>query len=524
MSQLQPQPRHAPPIPGAAVPPPPAPQPPVSARGNALGVLLAFGCGLVLIATAALVLAFGAGPNAPSPEPKTPEPGAGFGPVRSAAPVVNPEKEKIAQAVGRGLAYLKSQILDRQEAYYLNDPGGGSTVGVRALAGLTLLECGLSAADPAVQAVAAEVRSRTPTITFTYSLCLAILFLDKLNDVPAAQRNPSDLELLRDLALRLVAAQNAHGGWGYNTPIRSAGELRTLADSLRSRTFTPGRHPDPYDDNSINQFVTLALWQARKHDVRAEPSLLLVERRYRDNQNPDGSWGYRSDPRFNNLKDATTCAGLIGLAVGRACEDVEKARARPEPIQEDPAVKKGFAFLSASLGRQAPPLTKEEVAKRRRHTAEMMALYRDWHSGPADRREGIEERLRELDNAAWLRGTYIDADAWGDLYFLWSVERVGVIYDRQVIGGVDWYRLGVPILLANQRADGSWRDRFPGIPDTCFALLFLKRINVVKELTDKLRTLAQAPAISAAPRPLPPQVIVEPIRLNSPPKTLPRVP
>jgi hypothetical protein len=37
--------------------------------------------------------------------------------------------------------------------------------------------------------------------------------------------------------------------------------------------------------------------------------------------------------------------------------------------------------------------------------------------------------------------------------------------------------------------------------DTCFALLFLKRANMVKDLTDKLRAVGRAPAISAAPPP-----------------------
>src|SRR5262249_20395885 len=157
----------------------------------------------------------------------------------------------------------------------VNDPGAGSSLGVRALAALTLLECGLPAADPAVQTVATEVRQRAPRVTFTYSLCLAILFLDKLNDVPADRRNPADLDLIPDLALRLMAAQNGKGGWGYAPPTREPAELRALAEALRRKTFVPGRHPGTYDDNSINQFVTLALWQARKHDVPTEPALLL---------------------------------------------------------------------------------------------------------------------------------------------------------------------------------------------------------------------------------------------------------
>ena len=107
-------------------------------------------------------------------------------------------------------------------------------------------------------------------------------------------------------------------------------------------------------------------------------------------------------------------------------------------------------------------------------------------------------------------GTIFGADSWGDLYLLWSIERVGVIYDVAFIppqaGGADWYRWGADIILANQRPGGSWEDRFPGVPDTCFALLFLKRANIAKDLTDKLRELLRAGIASTPngrPAPLP---------------------
>ena len=42
-------------------------------------------------------------------------------------------------------------------------------------------------------------------------------------------------------------------------------------------------------------------------------------------------------------------------------------------------------------------------------------------------------------------------------------------------------------------------ERFPGVPDTCFALLFLRRANLVKDLTDKLRERRLATTAAAAP-------------------------
>jgi hypothetical protein len=76
-----------------------------------------------------------------------------------------------------------------------------------------------------------------------------------------------------------------------------------------------------------------------------------------------------------------------------------------------------------------------------------------------------------------------------NLYFLWSVERVGVLCDVKTIGGIDWYRWGVKHLLPAQRADGSWFGGVTGSPtsDTCFALLFLKRANLLPGLAKELR-------------------------------------
>src|SRR5262249_8477369 len=43
-----------------------------------------------------------------------------------------------------------------------------------------------------------------------------------------------------------------------------------------------------------------------------------------------------------------------------------------------------------------------------------------------------------------------------DFYFLWSLERVGVIFGVDKIGGVDWYEAGAHTLVHSQAADGTW--------------------------------------------------------------------
>jgi len=78
-----------------------------------------------------------------------------------------------------------------------------------------------------------------------------------------------------------------------------------------------------------------------------------------------------------------------------------------------------------------------------------------------------------------------------DLYFLWSVERVGVLYQLKTIGNKDWYGWGVEMLLSHQKSNGSWfTASYPGSStalDTSLALLFLKRVNFVQDLTENFR-------------------------------------
>jgi hypothetical protein len=186
------------------------------------------------------------------------------------------------------------------------------------------------------------------------------------------------------------------------------------------------------------------VWAAQKHGVPVDRSLALVDAHFRESQDNDGAWGYK--PNSRQFADSMTCAGLLGLAVGRGLirtEDAKKAAAG------DPAVEKAMASLGKGIERMT--------------------------AGPVRFTPG--------------RSRPIGANAAGDLYYLWSLERVGVIYERQELGGKDWYGWGAQALVETQLADGSWSDSYRGLVDTCFALLFLKRANVATDLTDQLKTI-----------------------------------
>ncbi len=189
-------------------------------------------------------------------------------------------------------------------------------------------------------------------------------------------------------------------------------------------------------DNSNTQFAILALWTARRHGIPMNRTLNLVVRRFLTSQNADGSWGYHyffggGDPE----REAMTCVGLIGLAVGHGLAQPQPAGQRVQ----DPRLVNGLIALSKNIGTPA-----EDI---------------------------VEQPMRNL-------------------YFLWSVERVAVLYNMPKIGDRDWYRWGAQILVVNQQKPGNWTGgQYHGsspVLDTCLALLFLKRANLVKDLTAKL--------------------------------------
>ncbi len=388
----------------------------------------------------------------------------------------DPHAKKVNAAIDKGVAYLK-------QAPEIENPRFAG------LAGLTLLECGVPRTDPVVERIAAQVRLQGPRTVDTYSMATYIWFLDRLGET-------KDNDLIRSLALRLIANQGPMAGWGYmSQPITPEEEKHLLAllaerplatawrqsmtTSLvpaggKAPTTTGGRSParvsrmdqlpvfkweagqkyqwqaSGHEDNSLTQFAILALWAARKHGVPVERVLAFVEFRFRTFQNEDGSWGYTVDPRRRLARrDSMTCAGLLGLAVGRG---LDRAEATQTDVK-DHAIDKALVYVGQVVGKEA--------------------------LGPraTGRGPGI--------------GHLIGAQAWGDLYFLWSLERMAVVWDLKTVAGKDWYGWGRDLLLQSQQSNGSWLDSHREVPDTCFALLFLKRVNVVQDLTAQLRLLGK---------------------------------
>jgi hypothetical protein len=440
-------------------------------------------------------------------------------------PVLSEKDKKINAAIDNGVAFLLQGLDESGRFAGVADPNG-TTTGAAALTGLTLLSCGVAADHPKVLGLIRRIRSEAPGLQRAYDVAVCIWFLDKLEQA-------GDRELIRKLALRLVANQDGTGCWDYQCNILltdpQEDELERLLVELPDpvmpapakpkpapKTPAGGKLPQPMpmnlkhlpvfeykpgqrlrkdgrQDNSLTQFAVLALWAAKKHDVPTQRSLAFAEAHFRQSQNPDGTWPYVGTHAKAYCNDSMTCAGLLGLAVGRGLD--KSTTAAPRDLGKDPHVEKALVYLGKRVGLAELGLSAAEVQKLR---DELQIFTVKARSNTKAERDAAQKRVKELDDLITTntsfdaRGKTIHAASWGDYYFLWSLERTAVVYDLATIGGKDWYEWGADIIVKNQSSDGCWRDSFPGLIDTCFALLFLKRANVVQDLTTALRDLGGA--------------------------------
>ncbi|MGH7169044.1 MAG: HEAT repeat domain-containing protein, partial [Gemmataceae bacterium] len=404
------------------------------------------------------------------------------------------DKDEIDRAIERGVQALLA-MRQRDGTWPHNQ------IGATALAGLTLLECGAKSDDKAVLRAAAAVRKASIRLTHTYSISLSILFLDRLGDA-------DDVPLIESLMVRLLAGQDGQsGGWTYDCPGLSAAETRRLQAKLNDRKeagggdakkpgtkrkfddLAPeireqlralerdGRLPQPgglppgfgvgltMGDNSNTQFAAIALWVGRRHGLRIERALTRLDRRFRNGQMEDGGWTYTPMPPPLNFPDrpmrippgmgataSMTCAGLLALAIadGATLEYLRehKPNAKLPDLSKDKHLNKGLQALGAVI--ENPKGVKAQRPGQ--------------PFGPVNRVGGR---------------TY---------YFLWSLERVAVALNLDTIGKKDWYGWGAEILVDNQLPNGSWVGDY-GIcgADTCFALLFLKRANLARDLSAQIK-------------------------------------
>ena len=124
-----------------------------------------------------------------------------------------------------------------------------------------------------------------------------------------------------------------------------------------------------------------------------------------------------------------------------------------------------------------------------------------WKSRKFTGEERTRTREAVRDALAWMQTNFSVTENPGmgpahHYYYLYGLERMGILAHVRFLGGTDWYREGAEFLLHEQGGPGNWGD----VVDTCFALLFLKRSSF--RVSNPVVTPSEP---SPAPAPTPPK-------------------
>lgn len=333
-------------------------------------------------------------------------------------------EDPISRARDRGVKFIKQH--QKQDGSW---EFTSHDVGITALCTIALIENGMQLGDPAVQKGYDYVKKHCGRLTNTYDLSLVIVLLSRYGD-------RRDKPQIKSLAARLIAGQMTSGGWHYTCPGQDLDAEKILKE---------GAGPKPkegYGDNSCTQFAVLGLWVASRSGVNIDKTMAKVVQRFTQSQSDDGGWAYVAETDKGKAPSgpSMTGAGLFCLAVAEATQIRETIKAGKK-----------------TEGKEAPSksLLEDRVFSR-----------------------GLKR------TGDFVQGIGPDSPR----YFLWSVERVGVLLGLQKFGETDWFQKGSDALLKSQTAEGNWPSAWgdtdkAGLTDTCLAILFLRKANLGSDVS-----------------------------------------
>jgi hypothetical protein len=317
----------------------------------------------------------------------------------------------------------------------------------------TLVHAGVPENDPRFQELLQK--AVTAPLGRTYKAALQAMTLEELNRKTWQRRIAYCGQFLTDNQCR-------NGQWGYGEPVAappagtpSGGGNRAAVKSVGGKEggprvkpavtsrirITATRQVGESGDNSNSQYAALGIRACEEAGVDIPKGVVTLARKWwvdtavkeGDSKDvatgPGGGvpmgWGYRINDGAEPYGSMT--AGAVG-AVAIYDHLLDK------DWKKDPVVQGGLAWLAKNYS-----VTENPGAR--------------VHFG-----DGGKEAAH--------------------YYFLYALERAGILTQNPILGTKDWYMDGARWLLGAQEADGSWKKGTSGenpVWATCFAILFLKK-------------------------------------------------
>jgi hypothetical protein len=424
-------------------------------------------------------------------------------------PEIDPKA--VDAAVEKGVKYIMSQA--RQDGSFEGRYTASYPMGYNALCVLALLKGGADKDSRAVKSALAYLQKLE--LKKTYSVGLLLMALEAYYTPPKKKKKeeaaaPGPRTTLLEpaekprptskgrqwgqmLANWLAKAQT-HSAWSYGLPSDSGGQgAIPRRDNSNTQYALLGllaakrlgcKVPDRVFESSLEYF--LKMQETDGPDVAAFPVPASSDDIFR--KEPENLTGKKDKP------DSGTAPAPEGEAgagpAGEKTPDKYKARGwdyATSKILPDPSIST-YASMTA-VGVACVIITKSQLVET---------------SGFKKVRDKVNSAIE--DGCAWMSKYYdpsvnirvmsgkprTERDAWPmqHYYFLYAVERCGVLSGCERFGEKYWYLEGAKYILDNQNADGTWTEKSTSaagarsappqtdLCPTCFAILFLKRATV----------------------------------------------
>jgi hypothetical protein len=348
-------------------------------------------------------------------------------------------QKDIDAAVHKGVEFLKTA------------PSPGAHSGIRnsdELILFTLLHAGVSEKNEVFQKYLKAVLDAP--LEKTYKVALQAMALEELDRATYQGR-------IAQCAQFLVDNQCKNGQWSYGKPDEFATDIPTTEpvkktvvttakeeDRSGTRDFGTDR-PRPKisrkipvtkkkdgpeaGDNSNSQYASLGLRACFDAGITLPESVLQTAKKWwLDSLHPDEA--------STAGKDAVTTGG-----------DAQKIQ--------------GWSYKLPSQGKPTLPMSAGALGA---CVIYEYLLGHDWKKDPTTKA-----------GMAWLTKHYAITK---NYYYLYALERAGMLYGTEAFGTHGWYFEGAGFIVGDQNPDGSWGHRTKTEEDTwdtCFAILFLKR-------------------------------------------------
>jgi hypothetical protein len=386
------------------------------------------------------------------------------------------DQQKVDKAIEQGIAFLKKN----NAAHLKQFAHVNRQMQHCELVLYTYCHADVPEADPAFKELFDDMMKRK--LEATYCVSLQAMILEEVQRVKYQNR-------IWQCAQFLVDNQSAQGYWGYGDPSVFVEDIPTSAPSKDVAS----------SGGTIKKFDTLP-----PPGVKVKP---IVKNKVKVEKKRDGVANDNSNSQYAalGLRACHDSGILLPSAVIDKALEWWKAAQKDEKAPEEPLIeggvngpekpaKSGATVASSVVQNKAMPQgwcyvnhgEHKAYGSMSAGAVGSLAIYlyikdndegkkKSWKRDK-DVHEGLQWLAKNF-SVTYNPGPYEHGDKAENsqhqyYYYLYALERAGMLYGTEIMGAHKWYPEGAKVLIANQKADGSWPG---GTVETCFAILFLKR-------------------------------------------------